>query len=161
MMITKTHLWLFRKGLLIFLGCCGLTLSLNACTSSRSPSGTTQTHHTSRISTPTHDDVELQLLRTVERAETLGKGNPLILSSLYSLASYYRTQRQYEKAERQYQKALLLKEESSGPNHPDIAMILEHYATLLREANRHAEAKNLSLRAAKILAHSPRPSFRK
>ena len=96
----------------------------------------------------------------MEHAENLGKGNPLVLSSLYSLASYYRSQGQYDKAEVQYKKALQLKEELSGPDHPDLVAILENYADLLREAKRYTEAENLSSRAAGILANSsssPRP----
>ncbi|WP_447971733.1 tetratricopeptide repeat protein [Nitrospira sp. M1] len=106
--------------------------------------------------------METQLLQTVEHAENLGKGNPLLLSSLYSLASYYRSQKEYTKAELQYKKALRLKEELSGPDHRDVVTILEKYADLLREAKRYPEADNLSSRAAAILAKSsassPSPS---
>ena len=98
-----------------------------------------------------HSNIEQQLLETIEGAERLGKGNPLVLSSLYSLATYYRSQKQYDKAEEQYQKALRLKEELSGPDHPDIVIILKNYADLLREAKRYPEAESLSARAATIL----------
>lgn len=110
-----------------------------------------------RLPSPSHVSAEQQLLQTVKHAESLGKGNPLVLSSLYSLADYYRSQRQFDKAEEQYQKALRLKEELSGPNHPDIVTILKNYASLLREAQRYAEAENLTSRASAILAKSSPP----
>ena len=111
----------------------------------------------SSVTSPSNsqNNAESQLLQTVAHAESLGKGNPLVLSSLYSLATYYRSQGQYEKAETQYKKALQLKEELSGPNHPDIVTILKNYAALLREAKRYSEAENLSSRAAAIMTKSP------
>ena len=122
--------------------------------------GCTKSSRTSLPATPDQSSstsqhhAEKQLLQTVVHAESLGKGNPLVLSSLYSLATYYRSQGQYEKAEVQYKKALRLKEELSGPNHPDIVTILENYASLLREARRFSEAENLASRAASIMAKS-------
>jgi len=102
--------------------------------------------------------VEQQLLSTVKNAETLGQGNPLLLSSLYSLADYYHDRKEYDKAAAQYERALHIKEEMSGPDHPDVAAILQRYARLLQEANRPTEAANLSARADAILAHSSAPS---
>ena len=98
---------------------------------------------------PNHE-LEAQLLETLKSAETLGQGNPLVLSSLHSLAVFYRERGEYEKAEFQYKRALVLKEQISGPNHPDVAIILRNYAALLREAERHSEAQNLSARAKAI-----------
>jgi tetratricopeptide (TPR) repeat protein len=102
--------------------------------------------------------VEQQLLSTVKNAETLGQGNPLLLSSLYSLANFYQDRKEYDKAAAQYERALHIKEEMSGPDHPDVAAILQRYARLLQEANRPTEAANLSARADAILAHSSAPS---
>jgi len=102
--------------------------------------------------------VEQQLLATVKNAEGLGPGNPLLLSSLYSLATYYGDRKEYDKAAAQYERALQLKEEANGPNHPDVAAILQRYARLLQEANRPSEAANLLLRAESILTHSSSPS---
>lgn len=102
--------------------------------------------------------VEQQLLSTVKNAETLGQGNPLLLSSLYSLADYYHDRKEYDKAAAQYERALHIKEEMSGPDHPDVAAILQRYARLLQEANRPTEAANLSARADAILAHSSAPA---
>ena len=148
---TTFHLeqpWRCRSVLLPLLVICYLSLVTHGCSKS------------SRITSPStsQNDAETQLLQTVKHAESLGKGNPLVLSSLYSLATYYRSQGQYEKAETQYKKALQLKEELSGPNHPDIVTILKNYAALLREANRYSEAENLSSRAAAIMAKSSSPT---
>ncbi len=142
------------------IGACLVSLTMQSCSrqSPRFPSP----EHSRPGTTPTRSNVETQLLQTVEHAENLGKGNPLLLSSLYSLASYYRSQKEYTKAELQYKKALRLKEELSGPDHRDVVTILEKYADLLREAKRYPEADNLSSRAAAILAKSsassPSPS---
>lgn len=101
--------------------------------------------------------VEEQLLSTIKNAEGLGRGNPLLLSSLYSLADFYHDRKEYDKAADQYQRALHIKEEISGPDHPDIAAILQRYARLLQEAKRPTEAANLLARANAILAHSSPP----
>lgn len=139
--------------ILVILGVCGMSLLTQAC-SKPSPGSSSSVHTNQPIPPASQHNVETHLLQTVEHAERLGKGNPLVLSSLYSLATYYRSQRQYEKAEVQYQKALELKEAHSGPDHPDIVTILENYADLLREAKRYTEAENLASRAAAILAKS-------
>ncbi len=101
--------------------------------------------------------VEQQLLTTIKSAETLGQGNPLLLSSIYSLANFYQERKEYDKAADQYQRALHIKEEMSGPDHPDIAAILQRYARLLQEAKRPTEAANLLARANAILARSSPP----
>ena len=80
------------------------------------------------------------------------------MSSLYSLATFYEQQGEFEKAEEQYKRALSIKEKTSGPNHPDVALILNKYAGLLRHAHRNDEADHLSQRASEILAkHDPPP----
>ncbi|MCA9472341.1 MAG: tetratricopeptide repeat protein [Nitrospira sp.] len=144
-----------------FLAICVLHLSVQACQHTSShhlPSNTPSNTAGQSVKIQQNTAVESQLLETVKHAESLGRGNPFVLSSLYSLASYYRSQGQYDKAELQYQKALQLKEEQSGPDHPDLVTILENYADLLRDAKRYTEADNLSSRAAAILAkYSPRP----
>jgi tetratricopeptide (TPR) repeat protein len=98
--------------------------------------------------------VEQQLLATIKDAEKLGPGNPLLLSSLYSLANFYHDRKEYDKAANQYERALHIKERMSGPNHPDIAEILKRYARVLQEAKRPHQAANLLARADAILAQS-------
>ena len=103
-------------------------------------------------------NVEQQLLATIHHAESLELGNPLLLSSLYSLADFYHDRKEYDKAADQYQRALTIKEAINGPEHSDIAAILQRYARLLQEAKRPTEAANLLARADAILAHSSHPS---
>lgn len=133
---------------------------LSGCTS-RSPQpsspSTTRTSPSSTTVNPRQTSAEQQLLATVKHAEMLGPGNPLLLSSLYSLATFYGERKEYEKASAQYERALQLKEEASGRNHPDVAAILRRYARLLEEAGRPAEAQKLLLRADAILAQSSAP----
>jgi len=131
---------------------------LSACTSpSRKPSSSSRPP----LPLPTEEShssaLEHQLLATAKHAEGLGPGNPLLLSSLYSLATYYEDRKEYDKAAVQYERALKLKEASNGPNHPDVAAILQRYARLLQAANRPSEAANLLLRSEAILAQ-PLPS---
>ena len=141
----------------VLLGICFLwaSLGMNACVQSHkrgTAPATSEVNPTSASQKTTN--AEVQLLQTLKTAETLGKGNPLLLSSLYSLAAYYRDQGEYDKAESQYKRALTIKEEMSGPNHPDIIMILHNYAALLRDAERYTEAENLVVRAKAINAKS-------
>jgi len=133
---------------------------LSGCTS-RSPQhsspSSTRTSPSSTTGDPRLTSAEGQLLATVKNAEMLGPGNPLLLSSLYSLATFYGERKEYAKASAQYERALQLKEEASGRNHPDVAAILRRYARLLEEAGRPAEAEKLLLRADAILAQSSPP----
>lgn len=141
-------------GAIVFLMC-----MLSACThhSAKPASSSRIPLPAETVKSPT-SSLEQQLLATVKNAEGLGAGNPLLLSSLYSLATYYRDRREYDKAAAQYERALQLKEEANGPNHPDVAAILQRYARLLQEAKRPSEAANLLLRADAILTHSSFPS---
>ena len=117
-----------------------------------------QVPKTDSIQTDKHAEVERTLREAVQEAERLGPSNPFLLSSLYSLAAYYRDHQEFSKAEMVYQRALALKENSTGPEHPDVALILENYARLLKTANRQAEALPLESRARAIRAHYPSPS---
>ena len=142
---------------------CGLCLGINACTkpaaeSSKPPPPIEQTTPPPDIpGSDSSEDIEAQLLETVKTAESLGEGNPLMMSSLYSLATFYEQQGEFAKAEEQYKRALSIKEKTSGPNHPDVAIILNKYANLLRHAHRNEEADHLSRRASQIMANEAPP----
>lgn len=148
--------WLYCIGIL-----CGICLALNACpkpsmvSTTPAPSVRQNTHLPDSSQADSSTEVEAHLLQTVETAEHLGEGNPLLMSSLYSLATFYEQQGEFEKAEEQYKRALSIKEKTSGPNHPDVAIILNNYADLLRHAHRHEEADDLSRRASEIMAKQP------
>ena len=102
-------------------------------------------------------DVEDQLLHTMAEARKLGPANPLLLSTMYSLAAFYREHDEFKKAEGMYQEALALKEHANGHEHQDVAMILHQYAALLRDAGRSQEATALEHRARQIQASHPNP----
>ncbi len=125
---------------------------ITACTSTNSTSSKTVPPEPAAMSQALDKDmaVEENLLATVKTAETLGSANPLLLSVLYSLAEFYRHQKSYDKAEAVYQRCLSLKEGTNGPHHSDIVIILGHYASLLREADRSMEASELEARAQAI-----------
>lgn len=143
---------------------CAIWVGTNACTQpSKAP--TTLPPSTEKKLPPrepslpdSSTEAETQLRETVKTAENLGEGNPLFMSSLYSLATFYEQQGEYDKAEEQYKRALSIKEKTNGPNHPDVAIILIKYAGLLRHADRDEEADLLSQRASEIMAkQSPSP----
>ena len=102
-------------------------------------------------------EVEEQLTATLSEARKLGPGNPLHLSTMFSLATFYREQKIYTEAEALYRELLTIKEETSGPNHPDVAFILEQYASLLRETDRALEAEWFTHRAESIRASYVHP----
>jgi Tfp pilus assembly protein PilF len=134
---------------------------LSACThQSRKPSSSSQTYIPTVGTGSATSPLEKELVATVTNAERLGPGNPLLLSSLYSLAAYYEDRKEYDKAANQYERALQLKEEANGPNHPDVAAILRRYARMLQEAKRPSEAASLLTRADAILPLTPSPSTR-
>ncbi|MDR4492929.1 MAG: tetratricopeptide repeat protein [Nitrospirales bacterium] len=138
----------FRSLLIYFFATFALTIS--AC--SHQPSHKRHPKPTPSLSSPS--SVEQHLLATVKQAESLPPGNPLLLSSLYSLATYYEDQKEYEKSAMQYQRVLDLKENQIGPNHPDLALILNRYAQVLHQANRHSEAQSVTARANAIMRKS-------
>jgi hypothetical protein len=58
--------------------------------------------------------------------------------SLNNLAALHQAQGQYEAAEALYRGALAIMERTLGPEHPDVAMMRENYASLLRHRRREA-----------------------
>jgi hypothetical protein len=49
-------------------------------------------------------------------------------------------------------RAVAIREKALGPEHPDVAMVLENYARLLREMKRGAAARELEARTQAIRA---------
>jgi tetratricopeptide (TPR) repeat protein len=86
-------------------------------------------------------------LDIIENAKTYGL-HPAELCRTF--AEYYRSLGNYRKAEPLYQQALAIIEKTRGPEHPDVAAVLEDYAALLRATGRDAEAEKLELRASAI-----------
>ena len=54
------------------------------------------------------------------------------------------------KAEPLYKQALEMTKKALGPDHPDVATVLENYAELLRKTNREDEAVKLEKEAQAI-----------
>ena len=73
-------------------------------------------------------------------------------TSLNNLGLLYLAQGKYAEAEALYQRALAILEKSLGPEHPDVAQVLENYADLLRETGRGEEASSMEARAQAIRA---------
>jgi hypothetical protein len=67
------------------------------------------------------------------------------------LGLYLKTRGQFPSAEPLYQRALVIDEQSFGPEHPDVARDLNNLALLLQATNRVGEAEPLMRRALEIL----------
>ncbi len=76
-------------------------------------------------------------------------------TSLNNLAELYHAQGKYPEAEPLYQRALAIWEKALGPEHPNVATVLENYAALLRQMNRNSEAAEMEARVKAIRAKRP------
>ncbi len=72
--------------------------------------------------------------------------------SLNNLAVLYHAQGKYSEAEPLYERPLVISEKALGPEHPQVALLLENCAYLLKEMNREAEAAEMEARAKEIRA---------
>jgi tetratricopeptide (TPR) repeat protein len=83
-----------------------------------------------------------------------------VATSLDNLANLYYAQGKYAEAEPLYQRALGIREKALGPEHPNVATVLENYAVLLRQTGRESHATEMEARAKAIRARhaSQRPS---
>ncbi len=81
--------------------------------------------------------------------EVLSKRNddPDVLNWLGSALLYGA---RYAETEPLYMRALAIREKALGPEHPDTAQVLKHYANLMRKLNRESEAAELEARAKGI-----------
>jgi tetratricopeptide (TPR) repeat protein len=68
------------------------------------------------------------------------------------MGEVYLAQGKYTEAEPLYQRALAIVEKALGPEHSDVATVLENYAALLHKLNRDAEADKMEARAQAIRA---------
>ena len=69
------------------------------------------------------------------------------------LAELYRKQGQYAKVAPLYKRALAINEQIHGKDHPEVARVLEHYASVLRELGKNKKAEALEKRAKTIRSH--------
>ncbi len=72
--------------------------------------------------------------------------------NLNKLAQLYSTLGKYAEAEPLFRLSPAIRENSLGPEHPDVAQSLENYAILLRETGRPKKAAEMEARAKAIRA---------
>ncbi len=75
--------------------------------------------------------------------------------SLNRRAGVYHNLGEYAAAEELFKQAIEMLERAFGPEHPDVAVVLENYAALLRKMGRAKNAEETERRAAKIRAKQP------
>ena len=97
-------------------------------------------------------EAEKLWLAALKEAKTFVGDDPRLATSLNNLAELYRAQGKYAQAEPLYQRALAIWQKALGPEHPQVAMVLENYAALLHWLNRDAEADKMEARAQAIRA---------
>jgi len=141
----------FRSNLLTLL----LTFLTTHCTPL--PSDTLSSTTSGPVISGKSREVEGHLTETLQEARKLGRENPLYLSTLFSLANFYREQKIYPEAQALYRELIAIKEQVSGPDHPDLVIILEQLASMLRETGRSLEAEFFTLRAESIRSRIPQP----
>jgi clan AA aspartic protease (TIGR02281 family) len=90
---------------------------------------------------------------SLEEAERFGRHDRRLAISSWFLASLYHAQGRYAEAEPLYRRSLEIMEKTLGPNHPDVATILNNLAELYREQGRYAEAEPLYRRSLEIRSH--------
>jgi tetratricopeptide (TPR) repeat protein/transcriptional regulator with XRE-family HTH domain len=82
----------------------------------------------------------------------------LALASLaYKVAQYLRQHGKYTEAESFYLRALHIREQILGPDHPDVARVLNYLAVLYWSQGKYAEAEPLHQRALHIREHALGP----
>jgi Tfp pilus assembly protein PilF len=102
-------------------------------------------------------EAEQQLQAALTAAADMAPGDPRVSTTLLHLATLYHIQGKYTQAAPFYQHALILREQTLGPNHPKVAEVLEPYAALLRamhpfrSAFPWSTAATMAARAQRIL----------
>jgi tetratricopeptide (TPR) repeat protein len=77
-------------------------------------------------------EAEQQFQAALAIAAEMPTDDPRVATTLLHLATLYHVQGKYTQAAPFYQHALMLREQTLGPNHPQVAEVLEPYAALLR-----------------------------
>ena len=86
------------------------------------------------------------------KEKCLGLNHPSVATTVNNLGQVFLLQRRYVDAEPHFRRALEIREARLGKEHPDVATTLNDYASLLRKTNRKSEAREMSVRANRILA---------
>ena len=95
---------------------------------------------------------DISTLLTTERSPFCSSADDRLFreKSPESTKYRYEDQGKYEQAESLYQRALAIREQQSGPKHPDTANSLENLAELYQAQGRYGEAEPLLRRPAKL-----------
>ncbi len=97
-------------------------------------------------------EADKQWSAAVKIAEEFSLEDPRLAINLNNLAVLYRAQGKYAEAEQLHQRSLAIYEKARGPDHPDVATVLENYADLLSKTGRADEAAKMEARAQAIRA---------
>jgi tetratricopeptide (TPR) repeat protein len=88
-------------------------------------------------------------LLCLHRAEAREESLPFA-SLTYKVAQYLREQSRYAEAEPLYQRALRIQEQVLGPEHPEVATLLNYLSAMYHEQSKYAEAERLLQRVLRI-----------
>ena len=94
-------------------------------------------------------DAEALYLRAKSICEKAGNF-PGLVRSLHGLGILRHKKGQYKEAAELYEQALAMRENTLGPNHPDVGSNANDYARLLQDMNRIDEAEPLMRRVAQL-----------
>jgi tetratricopeptide (TPR) repeat protein len=95
-------------------------------------------------------DAERGLLADLREEERKGTQDLALAGTLYRLAILRRQQGDFAEAEQLYRRALEIRERVQGPNHPDVAMVLNNLAALEAAQGQYDAAQPLLERALAI-----------
>src|SRR5262249_12792062 len=99
------------------------------------------------------DEAEKYSAKAVEvKGSRLGQYHPATAIATVNLALIYQDQGKLAEAEQIFKQAVEGAERGFGPDDPEVATCLEHYAELLTKMERKAEAEEKRTRANAILA---------
>jgi tetratricopeptide (TPR) repeat protein len=101
-------------------------------------------------------EAEREFATAVELANALGEDDPREALSLFHQADALVAQNRFDDAIPLFERALAIDEKALGPDHPDVAPVLEHYAVPLRRTGRTAQAEAAEDRGRSIRARSRR-----
>jgi tetratricopeptide (TPR) repeat protein len=101
-------------------------------------------------------EAERAFATAVALAKALGENDPREALSLFNQADALVAQARFDDAIPLFQRALEIDEKALGPDHPDVAPVLEHYAVPLRCTGRIAQAEAAEERVRRIHDRSGR-----
>lgn len=95
-------------------------------------------------------DAEKLYLSALSQSEANENSDGYLAVNLNGLANVYRALARYTEAERLFDRTLKIRQESLGPDHPDVAKALQGLGFCIYIQGRHTEAQSLLERALQI-----------